>query len=74
MSFERVLERGDRGFISECKGQSVPAVGGCDGEGSRAEGEFCAWDLEAEIEQTKEEMSGISLTPPEKGLSALPLS
>ena len=46
MSFESGLKRGDRGFISECKGQSVPAVGGCDGEGSRAEGEFCAWDLD----------------------------
>ena len=48
MSFEGGLERGDRGFIPECKGQSVPAVGGSDREGSRSKGEFCAWDLEAE--------------------------
>ena len=48
MSFEGGLERGDRGFTPMCKGQSVPAVGGSDREGSRSEGEFCAWDLEAE--------------------------
>ena len=48
MSFERGLEKGDCGFISECKGQSVPVVRGIDGEGSRAVGEFCAWDMEAE--------------------------
>ena len=32
----------------EIEGLFLSAVGGCDGEGSRAEGEFCAWDLEAE--------------------------
>ena len=48
MSFEGGLERGHRGFIPECKGQSVSGVGGSDREGSRSEGEICAWDLEAE--------------------------